>query len=56
MHSMEQQETDEQDESQARDDHSAERETVAAFSLNDLGGNNKVSLQRIKHFPHFQRY
>lgn len=42
VHSMGQQETDEEDESEAGDDHSTQRETVAAFTLNDLSGNNKV--------------
>lgn len=56
VHSMEQQETHEEDESEAGDDHSAQRETVAAFSLNDLGGNHKVKLESIKRFPHFQRW
>lgn len=55
MHSVEQQEADEEDESEAGDDHSAQRETVAAFTLNDLGANNKVKLQRIKHFPPFSK-
>lgn len=41
VHSMEQQETDEEDESEASDDHATQRETVAAFGLNDLGDNNK---------------
>lgn len=53
VHSMEQQEADEKDESEASDDHSAQRETVATFSLNDLGGNNKITQTSIKPFPHF---
>lgn len=53
MHSMEQQETDEKDESEASDDHSAQRETVATFSLNDLGGNNEITPTNIKPFPRF---
>lgn len=50
---MEQQEADEKDESQAGDDHSAQRETVAPFSLNDLGGNNKIPPTSLKPFPRF---
>lgn len=53
MHSVEQQETDEKDESEASDDHSAQRETVATFSLNDLGGNNKITQMSVKPFPRF---
>lgn len=53
VHSMEQQEADEKDESEASDDHSAQRETVATFSLNDLGGNKKITQMSLEPFPHF---